>query len=53
MVCTLNDHRNDVKMFRTWDVDQEGAQSFEHSDVISMAGKSIDNGKWLSICSLQ
>ena len=39
MACTLIDHRNDVRMFRTQVVLM---QSFEHFDVISMIDKSIE-----------
>ena len=64
MVHTLIDHRNDVKMFKTqveppWIHGTTSRQqvfsqqSFEHYDVISMADKSIEHGKLLSICFLQ
>ena len=64
MVNTLIDHRNDVKMFKTqveppWIHETTSRrrvfsqQSFEHYDVISMVGKSIEHGKLLSIYFLQ
>ena len=54
MVCTLIDHRNDVKTFQIQVQPSRrrlvSLQSFEHFDVISTVDKSTERGKVLSIC---
>ena len=51
MVCTLTDHRNYIKMFKTlqWNHSQFHL-GFEHFDIISMVNKKTDHGKLLLIC---
>ena len=54
MVCSVIDHRNDVKMFKTQveprAVGAEASlQNFEHFDFISMVDKRTYHGKLLSI----
>ena len=50
MVCTLIDHRNDIKMFKTLQWNQYSFTWVLNIDIISMVNNKTDCGKLLLIC---
>ena len=50
MVCTLIDHRNDIKMFKTLQWNQYSFTWVLNIDIISMVNNKTDGGKLLLIC---
>ena len=50
MVCTLIDHRNDIKMFKTLQWNHYRFTWVLNIDIISMVNNKTDCGKLLLIC---
>ena len=50
MVCTLIDHRNDIKMFKTLQWNHYSFTWVLNIDIISMVNDKTDCGKLLLIC---